>query len=152
MVKLIETDPTAQEINTSIANITASGKWEDVWEMMHWQVTRTFDSNTGLTSYQYTLTDENFKNVLLDLAHRRKDVLTIQNALLDPYDPDQPKREPFTREGLLLALYKKWGWSDPSKYDPSFVAVANNLTNGALIASYYNSNIAEELAGDKYGD
>lgn len=152
MVKLIETDPIAQEINASITNLTDAGKWNDVWTSMHWQITKTFDNNTGLTSYEYALTDENFKNVLLDLAYRRKDVLTIQNALLDPYNPDQPKREPFTREGLLLALYKKWGWSDTSQYNQAFVDIANNLTNGALVASYYNSNIAEELAGDKYGD
>lgn len=152
MTKLIETDPIAQEINASIENLTDTGKWDDVWAPMHWQTTKTFDNETGFTSYEYTLTDENFKNVLLDLAYRRKDVLTIQNALLDPYNPDQPKREPFTREGLLLALYKKWGWSDTSQYNQAFVDIANNLTNGALVASYYNSNIAEELAGDKYGD
>lgn len=152
MTKLIETDPIAQEINVSIENLTEAGKWEDLWSMMHWQVTKTFDNNTGRVFYEYTLTDENFKNVLLDLAYRREDVLTIQNALLDPYDPDQPKREAFTREGLLLALYKKWGWNDPTQYIQSFVDVANNLTNGALIASYYNSDIAEGLAGDKYGD
>lgn len=152
MTKLIETDPIAQEINVSIANLKDADKWDDVWSIMHWQVATTFDNDTGRVSYDYMLTDENFKNVLLDLAYRREDVLTIQNALLEPYDPDQPKREPFIREGLLLALYKKWGWNDPTQYVQSFVDIANNLTNGALIASYYNSDIAEGLAGDKYVD
>ena len=63
MTKLIETDPIAQEINVSIANLTEEGEWEDLWSMMHWQVTKTFDNNTGSVFYEYTLTDENFKNV-----------------------------------------------------------------------------------------